>query len=292
MRTRVLAVILIGSSIVQADILHLRDGSRHYGELVSQDSRQIVFRVVQADGTASLVRTFAAATVARVERTGRCDRPPVDARPASAPSSRVAVDYEQVLREAFELLGDGDLSAALKALQMAAQEASPETLARLSAQCRRERGVPLDELLATLRVQLAARVGRGRGFKLEAATPYERAALARVLQRQADELLARTHQERTVADWAAQRTEYRELQPDARRLVADAARAAALISARLRFDPALQKRSAENVRLAQLHQQLTDLASRVMALSGYQDLTPDDGWVDPALLPTSRPAEP
>jgi TolA-binding protein len=54
----------------------------------------------------------------------------------------------------------------------------------------------------------------------------------------------------------------------------------------------LQKRSAENVRLAQLHQQLTDLASRVMALSGYQDLTPDDGWVDPALLPTSRPAEP
>jgi len=292
MRTIALTIILIGSSAAQADILHLRDGSRHYGELVSQDSQQIVFRVVLPDGSASLVRTFAAATVQRVERTGRLDRPPTAEKPTSAPTTRVAVDYEQMLREAFELLGDGEPSAALRALQMAVQDAPPEELPRLEAQCLATRGVPLDELLATLRIHVSTRVGRGRGFKLDAVTRYERVALARVLQQQTDELLGRTYQERTVADWAARRTEYQELQPDSRRLVADATRAAALISARLRFDPALQKRSKENVRLVQLNRELADLASRVMALRGYQDLNPDDGWIDPALLPTTRPAEP
>jgi len=146
-------------------------------------------------------------------------------------------------------------------------------------------------------VYLASRAGRGRGFRLRSATKYERAALGRVLARQADILLAREHDGRTVADWASQLADYGELKPDARRLVADASRAGALLAARLRFDLALKDKRAETARLTRLRADLAHLAGWVASLPGYMDLSPDDGWIDPVEPPipglsaASRPAD-
>lgn len=277
------------AAVAQADILHLRGGSRYYGEFVAEERGQVVFRVVLPDGTASAVRTFPREQVERVERTGRRDVPPEAAsRPVESLPGRP--DREQMLREAFELLGDGEPDAALRALQTAVAEADEAELEELERSAQERVGTPLGALLARTRVYVASRAEGGRAFRLEAATAYERAALGRVLDEQIRILLARPHQERTVEEWAAQRAEYKELQPDARTLVANASRAAALLKARLRFDPALKERRAEVARLTQLQRDLVNLAGRVRSMDGFTELDPDDRWIDPTPLPPGMPA--
>jgi len=218
-------------------------------------------------------------------RTRRVDAPVPGSVPVTATEDARTSDRGQMLREAFELLGDGDLAAGLRAMQRSVADASVAVLGDLDAQCRAARGIPLDALLAKTRIYLASRVGHGRGFRLNSATKYERAALGRMLARQAETLLGREHDGRTVAEWASQLNEYGALKPDARLLVADAARAGALLAARLRFDPALKEKRAETVRLTRLRADLMHLAGWVASLPGYMDLSPDDGWVDPVEPP-------
>jgi hypothetical protein len=276
-----IVLILAATAVVQADILHLRDGSRYYGRLVSQDERTIVFRIASADGQRDSVRSFTARQVGRIERTGRRDVAPPSAR-AEAKAEGPRPDYIQMVREGFELLNDENLPAAVRALQRAVSGANEGELRALEALCRRVRGEALDDLLARTRIQVAARAGHGRGFRLRNATGFERAALGRRLRAQSETLLARRHQQYTVSEWTAHVDQYKELRPDARRLVADASRAAALIAARLRYDPALADDRAERVRLSGLHVGLTRLAGHVLSMPGVLDLDPEDGWVDPA----------
>lgn len=283
-------IILLCTVGVEADIVYLRDGSRHYGELISETDGRIVFRVTLPGGTSTAVREFQPASVFRIERTGRRDVPP-ELKAAVTQAAAPSRDYEQMLREAFELLDDADYPAALRALQNAASTTEQDMLARLDEQCRAARGLPLAELLAATRVYVATRAGSGRGFQLTAVTPLERAALGDTLRRQVDTLLARRHGEYTVAEWTERIAEYKELQRGARTLVADAARAGALLRARLRHDPRLKNARHERTRLTQVANRLSDLAAQVRSIPGFTELDPDDGWVDPAEPPPrSRPA--
>ncbi len=286
---RLLAAMLLLSAVTASpgDILHLRDGSRHYGDVISQNDDTIVFRVVSGDGSASVVRTFAADGVARVERTGRVQAPPTPP-PAAPIATAVAEDCEQMLREAFELLDDHDERAALRALQRAVLRAPQAALADLDRQCRQARGLPLDVLLAETRVYVAGLAKRGPAFRLTYATPYELDALGRVLTRQAQERLRRRHDGRSVAEWVSNRSEYTELRPGARALVADASRAAALIATRLRHDPALKDAREERVRLLHLQADLSRLAAQVSAIPGFTAPTEADEIHQPAAA--SQPA--
>lgn len=284
MRQNAFAIILALAATVQADILHLRDGSRYPGELVAQDDRQVLFRVTLPDGASSVVRSFPVALVARVERTaaGRA------AAAAVRPDPDAGADEDecaQMVREALELLDDGDLAACLRALQRAVVRAPPELLPSLDALCRADRGLALDELLATARLQAAHRAEDGRALRLTYATQYERAALGRLLARYQAWLLAGRFSGRTLAEWAAARHEYTELHADARQMVADAGRAAAVIAARLRLDPALHGDRVTRQELVDRHAELARLAAHVLALPGY---TASDAGDPAAPAPAAR----
>jgi len=201
-------------------------------------------------------------------------------------------DQEQILREAFELLDDGAPAAALRALQMAVLDAPPDVLPRLEVLCRAARGAALDEVLAATRVRVADLADRGRTFRIDHATPYERAALGRILADDLNARLATRYDDRAVIDWAAAPRDYTELRPDTRQLVGDAARAAALISARLRFDPALRDDKGARVNLIETRQNVGRLAAHCLALRGYTEPTSDRS-PDPADLEarTTRPRD-
>ena len=281
MRLATLLAVWIPAASVQADILHLRDGSRHYGELISQTDAGVMFRIFHADGSSTVVRHIAAAQVNRVERTGRRDVAPCPPAPEFDAPEPIN-DRPQMLREAYELLDDGDFEAATRALHMAVSGASAEVLSDLDQRCRAARGLPLGELLATARVYVATRTAGGRGFRLARPTRYERPALARVLSRQTDLLLERQYDQRTLKQWLADGASVTELRPDARRLVADLTRAAALIKARLRYDRALRRNRDETLRLTRLQTRLSRWAAQVYSRPGYFELSPEDGWKDPA----------
>jgi hypothetical protein len=279
MRPVALALILATGAALQADILHLRDGSRHYGELISQNSQTVVFRIVVGDGSAAAVKTFPIELVARVERTAL--QPALATRPATVRADEPSADYEQMLREAYELLDDNDPLAALRALQRVVLGAPPGLLAELEQECRTVRGTALDELLARTRVQAAGLAQGGRAFQLRYATPYESGALGRVLAEAQETRLARTYDGRNLTEWAAAPADYTAVRADTRALVADASRAAALISARLRWDRSLKDARAERARLVDLHSALARLARHLLALPGYTE-GPGGSAADPA----------
>ncbi len=296
MRWTILLLVFAGTTAALADILHLRDGSRHYGELISQSQNTVVFRVVLPGRGASVVRTFTAHNVVRVQRTGRRDQPPAVQQQAQRSGTTVTRDYHQMVREGFELLDDGRPAAAVRAMQRGVAGACDETLGTLDAKCRRRYGTPLDQLLAETRLRVACQAGYGRGFDLSRPTRYERAALGRRLAALSRILLQRTHAGRTVEQWAHAHEEYTELKPDARRMAANVTRAAALLAARLRYDPALKDDRDQRVRLSALHRDLTSLAAQILSMPGYLDLSPQDGWVDPLDVaagrqPTTQPAD-
>jgi hypothetical protein len=263
--TVALTVLASAGPASRADILYLRDGSRHYGELIAQDRERVRFRVILPDGLSSIVQVFPAEQVQRVQPTGKPQAEPSPPRPEQAATAPTE-DCEQMLREAFELLDDHRLDAALRALQTVVLAAPREELPAFDEQCRAARGAALDELLAGTRL---ARAGAGRVFQLRYATPYERPALGRLLVAEQDARLAQSHAGRTVAEWAADPNELDEWQPEFIGLVADLTRSAALISTRLRLDPTIRDDRPERVRLFHLRQALVRQAGQIMARPEY-----------------------
>jgi hypothetical protein len=262
------ALLLIAAvSVSQGDILHLRDGSRHYGRLVERGDERIRFRIVLADGVSSIVRDFDAAVVDRIEPTGRIDAPP-SAGEVDRSATQPRPDVEQMLREAFELIDDGEPAAALRATQRAVRHASDEEIDQLDAQCRAARAVSLAELMATLRIELAAD-GDDDEFRLTYATELERDALGRLLEARQSRRLESRRDGRPVREWAEHPELYEELGAEARELAADASRAAALITARLDFDPRLTKDRAARVELLGQRRKLVRLAGHVMSMRGF-----------------------
>jgi hypothetical protein len=151
----------------------------------------------------------------------------------------------QILREAYELLDDEDLTAALRALQKLVQRAEPEILAELSAACKRDRGTDLAHLVAQLRLKQARQQAGDEPFMLRFATRYESAALGDLLQREYEQLLAERFDGRSIRGWADSPEDYERLSRDSRPLVLTARRAAGLISSRLRVDNDLRQRPQE-----------------------------------------------
>jgi hypothetical protein len=245
-----------------------------------------------------MVRKFPAADVLSVEQRDAGTAPPPDSRAAPArPTSRDA-DRAQMLREAFELMDDGQTGPALQAMQDAVVGASPERIRELEALCRSSRRSELPELMAQTRIRVALEAGRGRTFHVRFATPYESAALGAALERRAAVLLAKEYGGHIVADWPAATEEYGEVRPDSRRLVADASLATAMISTRIRFDPRLKQDRAERRRLIAQREELSRFVARVLALKGYTDEAAlaesgdPNSQGTPATDPERQPAEP
>jgi hypothetical protein len=284
-------LLLAGAAYAPADILYLRDGSRHYGELISRGPQSLQFRVVTGPaGTDSAIRTYATAMVARVEQTGQVDTPPaaraqpIEATPAKGP------DYEQLVREGCELLADGDYAAAVIALQMVAKSARGEDLQRAERLAEKLSGVSLAEVLARTRMFVACGEGRERGFRLKFATRYELPALARLLQAHAETLLAREYGGHTVREWGRRVDEIEELEPYSWALFEDAARAHIAVVAWIRFDPEMRGQRDLRNRLTQVVLETSLLAAKIRDLPGYtspevhKELKPIK-WIDPVEPP-------
>lgn len=267
------ALILIAGALpaapTAADILHLRDGSRHYGELISEDRGEIVFRIV-APGGASTVSRFPVHAVLRVEPTAEVAPPagtPAERAPRAGLTPR---DCEQILREAYELLDDGDRSAGQRALQRLVQVAPDEILTQLDAQCARERDRSIGELLAATRLDAALEsVAAGEPFRLRGVTRMESAALGVLLERRTESLLDEVYSARSIREWATGSARYDVLKPESRKLVSAARLAAAMLAARVRHDPRLAGAADERKRLTALRAALTRFAAGVMSLPGY-----------------------
>lgn len=286
MRLTVVLTILGVSLNVQADILHLRDGSRHHGTLLRQTKTEIVFRIVLADG-ASAVRAFPAAGVVRVERT-ELVQPDFGPAGRDQPEAE-APDYGQMLREAYELVDDGDLPAGLRALQRLVSGAPVGLLKRLDRQAESARGIGLDEFIATTRIRAALEGGPGRLFDLKPPTRYESRALGRQLADLRIQLLATDYHGRTLESWARNRDDYEELRPDAGGMVTDARLGAAVIGAQLRYVAEAQHTDADRGDLAHLRDELMRFAAKVSAMPGFTGLgvenTSDD---DPTIREARR----
>lgn len=276
---RLIACLLVSFTLlsVQADILHLRGCLRHRGTPVRPAESEIILRTTLADRAGAL-HTFSATQMKPLERTGHA-RPsssviPGDEPPGDAPGE----DFEQMLREAFELVDDDDLPAALRALRRVVDRAPDDVLERLDKQTRAARGVALDDFLAATRIRAALTGRRGRLFALKFATRFEAGALGRQLETLERRLLGTAYHGRTIEAWAAHREQYVELQPDARRMVTEARLAAGVIGARLRFDRRLKQDRQERRRLAVMRDDLARFTARVSALPGFTSL--GDGMSD------------
>lgn len=278
-RAFVLLIILIAAERrVYADTLQLIDGRTYRGTLVRRTETRLYFRVEFESG-ARIVRSFALSSIKSVTpdlpdgasqpTTPEPALPPAEANPETR---RASAATEQILREAFELLDDGDSTAALRALQRVVTRADAAELRKLEEICRTSRGVNLDDLLSDARVRAALK-DSADGFSLRFATPYEGTALGRRLEALQTERLTAIYDERRLTDWIAKPEAYDRLRPDAPRLVADARELAAIIAARLRFDARIDSGRDERARLAALRDSLTKLSTQVRDLEGFTNLS-------------------
>lgn len=281
---------LFGVGAACADIVTLRDGSRYYGEILSESSTEIEFRIHQASG-AIATRVFPRALMRSAERNGMLIDPLAEETAPASKSGHVAEDdFDQMLREAWELLDDHESAAALRALQKLVTRAPQEKLAKFEAAHRAQRGISLDDQMAELRLNQALATSPPGALRLKYATPFEAAALGRRLSALHDALVARQYADASVQWWADNSGAYTELRRDARHMVDDATLAAGAIGARLRFDPTLRSdRAAASAVLAQ-RDALSRLAARVRELPGFSALRAADISIedDPTLAEADR----
>lgn len=224
---------------------------------------------------------------------GRADivySPGGSGQPPSQKAAAAPADFDQMMREAYELIDDEDPGAAVRALQYLVKRAPPSTLAELSARVRADRGVSLAELLAETRLRHAITTGAQGTMHLRVVTRYEAEAMGRVAERRLENLRRLRYHGRTVFDWADEREAYTTLQPDARRMVEDARLAAALSGVRLKHDPRLKKARKERLRLIRQKAALARFAAHVAAMRGFTAplLDAEDDPSDPAAAEVRR----
>ncbi len=271
------------------DILHLRDGSRYRGTLIRETQSEVVFRVM-ADARTGIVRSFPRERVERIERGAGEDTDSGERERAEA-----GEDFEQIYREAVELFSDGDLRAALLALQRLVNRAGDETLAAIDAEVRVQRGESLAALMARLRMEQALDDEQGL-FRLRYASRYEAPALAMRLARLHDGLLEKHYHERSLRAWMADPEGYATLQPDAHEMVRDLRILAGVLGSRLKVDRGLRDDVAARTALAGLRSEASRLITRIETMPGYTNLRQRPTAGDPTLraardLATSRPAD-
>ena len=287
MRLLVFIAVQLTTWSAPADILHLRDGSRHYGTLIKQTNKEIIFRIEPTDG-ASAVRRFPAWQVKLIEQTD-ASRPEKTRSEAKDEISQPEPDYLQMLREAYELVDDGDLPAGLRAMRRVVNNASETMLKELDRYNHTVRGLGLADFLAATRIRATLAERNWRSFELKYATRYEGVALGNQLESLHRRLLLKIYHEQTLENWAVGHEKYVELMPDAVLMVDDARLAAGVIGARLRHDPRLKTDRAERRKLAIMRENLGRLIAKVSAMPGYTSLdrgTPAED--DPTLIEARR----
>ena len=290
MRILVLLVLVLSPVSVQADILHLRSGIRHHGTLIQQTDSEVIFRIERPG--ASLVEHFPAKYVTRIEFEDAAAAAEPDSSSATKAPAETLPDYEQMLREAYELLDDQDLPAALRALQYLVNAAPDDVLTTLDVHARQYRGVSLASLAAGTRMRVALSGGGLKPLDLKTPTRYEAAALGEELAEFYEHILAGRYDSRPLSDWAADPAAYDRLRFDARRLAADARLAAAAVGARVRWDPTVQANVKARRELVELRDSLTVLVAHVHALPGFTSLGRDDFDADdPTLIAAERLAQ-
>lgn len=197
-------------------------------------------------------------------------------------------DYAQMLREGFEMIDDGDLKSALRAIQRATIRAPRAKLAELEQLTIRFRDEPLADLLAQLRFDVALAEHNGRTFKLRFLTPLETEAMSALLRRNQHRRLNAVHLGKTVAQWAAERNTYKKLHSGAKRLAADARLAAAFIGERLRRDPLLKQNVERRRELVALRAELGRFVAHVSKMPGFTSLESAPAANDPAAREVAR----
>lgn|GEM_PF-3574451 len=281
MRPHAVVLLILLAIPLQADILTLRDGRRYRGRVIWEGKREIVFRIVVGPNS-TVVRRFPRVRIKRIERI---DTPPTTSQPKPEEKQHVPPagdDFEQMLREASELVHDGEPAAGLRALRRIVTRAPPKTLETLERRVQTERGESLAQWMATLRLRVALRGRGGRLLDVRYATPYEAGALARLAERLHDDRLKHVYDGRTLAQWARAPDDYRTLGPEALPLETDARLAAAAIGVRLRFDPRLKTDRDQRSRLIDLRARLSRLSAHISGLTGFTSLRADpDTLPDP-----------
>ncbi|MFO0839718.1 MAG: hypothetical protein U1D55_14480 [Phycisphaerae bacterium] len=284
MLSRAIALLLIAASPIQADILRLRDGSRHHGQIVARDDRVVLFRERSADGGLA-VRRFAVEEVVGLERTETLEPEPQAETPAERATD---ADFPQMLREAFELLNDGESPSAMRVLQRVVERVDPTTLPELDALTVKSRGMPLAELMAHTRMSLAL-VDEDRGkLRIPYVTQYEAEALGRRLEERRQILIETTYAGRTLDAWCVDPQAFEKLHPSAAPLVRDARLAAAIIGARLKHDPRLERDAPQRRKLYDQQAALMRLSAHVAALPGFTRLSAREDADDPAAREAER----
>lgn len=269
---RPIALLLLLASAAQADIVHLRDGTRHQGTILREDDRHVLIRLEPVSERGGVAIRVARRDILRIERA-----------PASAPASTSAParrdarawspeQLEQIWREALELLDDADGSAATRALQRLVLAADERQLAELSARTAELRGVELDELLATVRLRSAMSARGDEAFDLPYVTPFEAPAMCLLLERTERERLGVLRLGRPLSAWIGFECEITSLTLECVPLVRDARVAAAAIAARLRHDARLAGQSAARGEAIRRRDGLVKLAAHVRALPGFTAL--------------------
>ena len=288
MRILVLLTLVLSPVSVQADILHLRGGVCHHGTLIQQTETEVIFRIERDGG--SVIDRFPLKYVERIEL--EASPPPVAKNePAAQQPAEIDTppDYEQMLREAYELIDDQDLPAALRALQRIVRNAPGDMLETLDAQAQTHRGATLAALLARTRMQVALCNDGPPLFDLKTPTRYEAGALGEQLETFYSHILATRYDGRSLSDWMADPAAYDTLRVDARRLATDARLAAAALGARVRWDPALKDDTRTRQSLVALRAELTELIAHVQELPGFTSLGRDEfDEDDPTLIAVER----
>lgn len=283
-----LCITAMVGAVAAADILHLRDGTRHQGEVVRQDDRVVVFRARVGESESFIARSFPVSQVLKIEK-GR--ELPIGKRPDAAKAAAADARLEQMLREGFELLDDKDLTPALRAMQRAVMQAPPEQLDALDQLSRSVRQTPLAELLAQTRIQCAERDTRRKAFEIRNATPFELDVLGRLLETLQGDAMREIFAGRTLAAWAEGPDSYEALQPDAPIMVERVCRAAAILQCRLRFDPRLKTPGKTRAALVRMRDQLSEFAAKVSAMRGFTSVERGDREMpedDPTLAEAER----
>lgn len=263
----VASLVLYLASAARGDILYLRDGSHYVGKLIAETKADYLFRVDSSGDEPAEIRKFARDTVDRVEWGEAAE---IDSALSSEEPDEALppADYDQWLREAFELFDRGDPRAGLRVLSRLARVKDGETLKRLDAACRAAQKKPLDEFLALRRIELATS-NPGAAIKFAGVTEYESAALGRLLESRIDELLAHTFEGRALRQWTIKQGEITRATTESPALVRDARLAAGLLAARIKHDPRLRDDRETRASLNLLRDELARLAARVAALPGF-----------------------
>ncbi|MGE3180274.1 MAG: hypothetical protein AB7N71_01485 [Phycisphaerae bacterium] len=261
-------LVFLGGASLQADILHLSDGSQCEGELVRRDARYIAFRIWDSSARASLTKIFPTRDVVRIvpSKTPELpEEPEVDLESGPTP----AWHYDQMIREAFELLDDRDPRSALRAMQRVARRAPEESIKKIEAFCKKHRGLEFAELLADTRIECAEMRADGGAPRISYVTRYEAPALCTRLVARYQKHLARKFDGKTVAHWSETPGAYSQLTPDSKDLVDAARRAAGLIGIQLKHDKALWESRDERRALIELRKGLTRLVATITSITGY-----------------------